>query len=111
MILPDEKADAEPEEFDPDEELGPDVPEVSAPTVESPEAPDPADIDVPENVAGPFWKLVAILNLALFAASLGPMLLYFRGQVLAGTGVFLLGAGSFLYAYLLYRNYKRDRNG
>lgn len=111
MILPDEKADAEPEEFDPTTDIGPDVPEVSPPSVDPPEAPDTSEFDVPEEVSSAFWKLVAVLNLAIFAASLGPMLMYFRGQLLAGGAVFLLGLGSFAYAYALYYNYKRDRNG
>jgi len=97
---PDEPS-PEPEEFDPDS-LGPDPPEVSIP-----DATDP-DTEVPEDLVRTFWKLVAVFNVALFALALGPMLAYFRGEIVDGLSVFLLGAGFFVYGYLRYRAYTSD---
>lgn len=97
----------EPSEMDPLEDVGPDVPEVSVP--EPPSVPDPSQNDVPDDLARRFWKLVAVFNVALFAASLGPMLAVFRGQWVTGSAVFLLGAGFFVYGYLGYRRH-RNRN-
>jgi hypothetical protein len=90
---------AEPNEHDSLEDLGPDIPEV--------DVPEPPDPTVPSDVARSFWKLVAIFNLALFAVSLGPMLVFFRGEVVTGGSVFFLGAGFFTYGYLRYRHEKR----
>lgn len=72
------------------EDLGPDVPEVDIPTV-----PDPSGNDVPNGLTKDFWKLVATFNVALFALALGPMLIVFRGELVNGGAVFLLGAGFF----------------
>lgn len=91
---------AEPDEHDALEDLGPDVPEV--------DVPEPPDADVPNDLARSFWKLVAIFNLALFAVALGPMLAFFRGELVTGGSVFFLGAGSFVYGYLRYRHQKRS---
>ena len=99
---------AEPDEQDFVKDLGPDVPEVDVP-----EPPELSETDVPDDLARSFWKLVMVFNLALFAASLGPMLIYFRGEWTNGTAVFALGVGAFVYGY---RRYKRvtsddDHNG
>lgn len=100
---PNEPAEpGEPEELDPLEEIGPDVPEVEVPTV-----PDPSGNEVPEGLARDFWKLVATFNVALFALALGPMLVVFRGELVNGGAVFLLGAAFFFYGYQRYRKVKR----
>lgn len=91
----------EPEELDPLEEIGPDVPEV-----EVPQAPDPSENDVSSDLVRDFWKLVAIFNVALLALSLGPMLAFFRGEIVNGSAVFALGAGFFIYGYQRYRRVK-----
>jgi len=95
----------EPDEQDALEDLGPDVPEV-----EIPEAPDG---DVSSELARSFWKLVAIFNVALFAASLGPMLAVFRGEIVTGTAVFVMGVGFFVYGYVRYTRARRrlEQNG
>lgn len=96
---PNEPAEpGEPMETDELENLGPDVPEVDIPTV-----PDPSGNDVPSDLAQDFWKLVATFNVALFALALGPMLIVFRGELVNGGAVFLLGAGFFAYGYQRYR--------
>jgi hypothetical protein len=91
----------EPEEFDPDTDIGPDGPEI-------PEAPDFSEsaANVSPDLLRAFWKLVAIFNLALFATSLGLMLIAFRGELVRGGGVFLLGAVTFVYGYVLYQRKK-----
>ena len=92
----------EVEELDPLEDIGPDVPQVEVPT-----APDPSSNDVSTGLARDFWKLVATFNVALFALALGPMLIVFRGELVNGGAVFLLGAGFFAYGYQRYRKVKR----
>lgn len=67
-----------------------------------PEIPDESDVS-PE-LFRTFWRLVATINLGLFAASLGGMLIAFRGQWLIGGGVFALGAGALLLAWHRYRH-------
>jgi hypothetical protein len=91
----------EPEEFDPETDIGPDGPEI-------PEAPDlsESDASVSPDLLRAFWRLVAIFNLALFATSLGLMLMAFRGELVRGGGVFLLGAVTFVYGYVLYQRKK-----
>jgi hypothetical protein len=88
----------EPEQLGDLEDLGPDVPEVDVPT-----PPDPSANEVPSDLARDFWKLVATFNVALFALALGPMLIVFRGELVNGGAVFLLGAGFFAYGYQRYR--------
>ncbi|SEO87627.1 hypothetical protein SAMN05216388_102182 [Halorientalis persicus] len=88
-------------EPDPDPDLGPDVP-----AVDIPEPPDPDAADVPEGLAGSFWKLVAIFNLALFAVALGPMLAVFRGEWVNGGAVFFMGVAVFFYGYVRYQRAK-----
>jgi hypothetical protein len=99
----------EPDEFDP---------EAAGPQVEIPSVPDPSDADssVDPAVQQLFWKLVLTFNVALFALSLGPMLVAFRGQWRLGGSVFALGAVTFGYGLTKYRQYRRgdvggDQNG
>jgi len=81
----DPESDGEP---DPESDLAPDIPDES---------------DVPEGLFRAFWSLVATINLGLFAASLGLMLVAFRGQLREGGAVFLLGAAALAYAGYRYR--------
>lgn len=55
-----------------------------------------------------FWASVVLVNLAVFALSLGPMLIYFRGEWLLGLG--LVGGGTLALGrtYGLYREFKRE---
>lgn len=67
----------------------------------TPDVPDESEAD-PE-LFRTFWSLVATINLGLFAAALGLMLIGFRGQWQTGGAVFLLGAGALAWAYYRYR--------
>lgn len=93
-------------------------PDVEPDVEEDPEEDLEFGIDIPdESDADPelfreFWSLVATINLGLFAASLGLMLVAFRGQWTTGGGVFILGAISLVYAWWKYRNRSTsDHNG
>ena len=90
----------EPDEPNPEEEYAPDVPSVSI--------PDSSDADVPAELALAFWSVVVSVNVGLFAASLGLMLVYFRGQWRLGGGVVALGVGTLAYGYLKYRRYQQQ---
>ncbi|MFB6206410.1 MAG: hypothetical protein ABEJ05_07785 [Haloglomus sp.] len=50
-----------------------------------------------------FWGLVATINLGLLAASLGAMLLVFRGQLREGGAALLVGVAALAYAGYKYR--------
>lgn len=80
--------DGEAEEPDPEADLSPDIPDES---------------NVSEGLFRAFWGLVATINLGLFAASLGLMLVVFRGQLREGGAVFLLGVAALAYAGWKYR--------
>lgn len=94
-----EKSPYEPDEFDPSS-LGPDVPE----------APSPPDGAANSEVAGLFWKLVVVFNIALLGLSVGPMLAYFEGQVDLGLRITALGALLFGYGLFRYRQFVRERD-
>lgn len=89
----DPESEGEP---DPESDLAPDVPEI------------PDDADVPEGLFRAFWGLVATINLGLFAASLGLMLVVFRGQLREGGAVFLLGVAALAYAGYRYREVRNS---
>ncbi|WP_254822714.1 DUF7322 domain-containing protein [Haloglomus halophilum] len=80
--------EAEAPEPDPEADLAPDIPDESK---------------VPEGLFRAFWGLVATINLGLFAASLGLMLVVFRGELRNGGAVFLLGIAALAYAGWKYR--------
>lgn len=87
----DERSDHEPDEYDPEADLYDDdsdsmtIPQVDIPEVRTSEA------DAPPELVRQFWALVLVINAALFAGSLGVMLLYFRNDVFRG-GLLLVGA-------------------
>jgi hypothetical protein len=80
--------EAEAPEPDPEADLAPDIPDEGS---------------APEGLFRAFWGLVATINLGLFAASLGLMLVAFRGQLREGGAVFLLGVAALAYAGWKYR--------
>ncbi len=88
----------EPDDPDPESEFAPDVPSVSI--------PDTSNADVSPELFRAFWGVVLSLNVGLFAASLGLMLVYFREQWQLGGAAFALGVGTLLYGYLKYRRYQ-----
>jgi hypothetical protein len=101
----DESTYGEPDEFDPLEDIGPDVPEV-----EIPEPRDTTEVDVPAEVAGTFWRLVFLVDVAGITLSLGLLFIYFRGEWGRGLALVALGVASLGYGYLLYRRYRRDES-
>jgi hypothetical protein len=88
--------EAEEPEPDPEADLAPDIPDES---------------NVPEGLFRAFWGLVATINLGLFAASLGLMLVVFRGQLREGGAVFLLGVAALTYAGWKYRQVQSSDYG
>jgi hypothetical protein len=80
-------------------------PDEIGPSVEIPTAPDPTQTDatIDPNLERLFWKLVLTFNVALFAFSLGPMLIFFRGEWAVGGAIFGLGIVTFAYGYYRYR--------
>ncbi|WP_336361223.1 DUF7322 domain-containing protein [Haladaptatus sp. ZSTT2] len=96
--LEEEQSDAwpdEPKEFNPDTDIGPEIPSVKMPS---------SDVsDIPDDVFRTFWSLVLTFNVALFALSLGAMLMYFRADYWTGGPVFAIGALSLVYGLAKYR--------
>ncbi|MDZ7701027.1 MAG: hypothetical protein U5J98_02565 [Halobacteriales archaeon] len=68
----------------------------------------PDGADAPTGLQRAFWGLVAVFNVALFAAALGALLIAFRGQWDLGGS--LLAAGAVLFGYGVYR-YRRLKAG
>lgn len=113
---PDPTESVEPAEPDPEADLTDyeeelvDVPEPPR-APEPPSVPDPTenlgDGDVPRYVRTYFWRTVLIVDYAIAAVAIGPMLAYFRGDLQLGAGVTASGLLAFGYAYLLYRRFER----
>lgn len=93
----------EPDEPNPERTLpgNLEIPEVSQPEV--PE--ESLSGDVPRV----FWASVILVNVALFALSLGPMLIVFRGQWTFGLPLIAVGALALVRTYQLYRKFKAER--
>ena len=87
-LLPDDPADG----------LGPDIPQ----------APDTTTNDVDPELARQFWSLVLLFNVALFAMSLGVMLVGFEGRWRVGGAFFLVGVVAFLRGWRGYRKATDD---
>lgn len=85
-------------------EIGPDIPEVDIPKAPN---TDLVDRDVPKDVQRKFWTLVGIFNVALFATSLGVMLVAFERQWVFGGSLAFLGLGAFFFGW---QRYQRIRN-
>ncbi|KAB1189070.1 MULTISPECIES: hypothetical protein [Haloferax] len=106
-------ADPESRWGNPERDL-PKIPRVKVPGQEgdgslksefSDDAPDlSADID-PE-LSRLFWASVLLANVGVAGITLGPMLVYFRGQLLIGAGVTALGIGALVRVYSMYQEYK-----
>ncbi len=92
---------SEPAEPDP-HDLGPPIPE----------APDPTETDAEIDPAthALFWWLVIVFNVALLGLSLGVMFAAFEGKYELGAQVFAVGAVCFVYGYLRYRRFEREKD-
>jgi hypothetical protein len=92
----------------------PNIPRVAIPGQESDESLESEfDDDAPEftvdidpEQSRLFWASVVLANIGLAGISLGPMLIYFRGQMLVGAGVTLVGVASLARVYTMYQEYK-----
>jgi hypothetical protein len=90
----------------PEEEIGPDLPEVDGPEIPSVEVPS-VDVDyedVPADLIRTFWILVLIANAGLLAFGLGIMFVAFRGNWDLGARLIV---ASGLLAILGWRIYGR----
>lgn len=63
-------------------------------------------VDIDPEQSRLFWASVVLANVGLAAISIGPMLIYFRGQLLVGGGVTLLGMASLARVYTMYQEYE-----
>lgn len=95
----------EPDELEPS--LGPDLPEVSLPEVAETkkEMPTPGE-DIDRETYSLFWRLVLVIDVALFAVAVGPMFVYFENDWSIGLPLTLLGLASFGYAVVQYRSHQ-----
>lgn len=91
---------------DPSEGLGPEIPSVRTPTSENAMGLD--DSDVSADLKKQFWSLVLIFNVALFAASLGLMLVGFEGRWRVGGALVAVGAFAFLRGWYRYKSVRKD---
>lgn len=64
---------------------------------------------VPKHVATAFWTVVVVVNAAILALSLGPMLIFFEGRWLLGGGLIVLGVALSGLAYWRYREFRREQ--
>jgi hypothetical protein len=94
--------------------IGPDAPEVEIPEVEIPEvdipgAGEPAEVgEVDADTAKGFWRLVLVFDVALLALALGPMFVYFRGDMRRGGMLVAFGVVVFLYGVARYREFRAE---
>ncbi len=98
----------EPDEPDPESELT-DYEEAFTDVPEAPSVPDPSENlsgDAPTHVKEYFWRVVLVVDFAIAAVSLGPMFLYFEGDVRLGGALTVAGLVAFAYAYFLYRRFR-----
>lgn len=92
---------------EPDEELGPDVPDPTEDLgPDTPRAPDLSDRDVDPELLKEFWTLVALFNVGLLAFSLGVMLIGFDGRWRFGGGLVVVGLLALVRGLHRYRTRK-----
>jgi hypothetical protein len=88
-----------------DDEFEPDRP---GPKIDIPESPDLSEIDTSDNVVQTFWIVVIMVDIGLFATSLGVMIIVFRGELQLGGGIFAIGAFALLSGYRHYLKYQNN---
>lgn len=94
------EADLLPE--DPAEGLVPDDPAEGL-VPEAPRVRDTSKNDADPELQKQFWSLVLLFNVALFATSLGVMLVGFQGRWTVGGTIFAVGAVAFARGWLRYK--------
>lgn len=71
--------------------------------------------DAPREVAVPFWTAVIFADVGVLLVVLGPLVAYFRDQVVAGAVITLAGVYFLYRTYATYREFRRanreDGNG
>ncbi|GGM71853.1 hypothetical protein J2752_002296 [Halarchaeum rubridurum] len=65
------------------------------------------DVDLSDPLQRQFVYLVVVFNLAILAAALGLMFLYFRGRLLLGGGLAAVGFAGLAYGFVTYRRVQR----
>lgn len=100
--------DAEPEPPD----LGPEVPSVDVPGPDEglTESLTP-ESDVDPETHRTFWRLVVVIDVALLALTVGPMLIYFEGDWRRGLAMVSLGLVVSVYGLRTYRGYMAEDAG
>lgn len=91
---------------DPSDGLGPEIPEAPDPTSAS--AANLSNADVDSELEKQFWSLVLLFNVALFAMSLGLMLVGFEGRWQVGGALFAVGAFAFVRGWYRYKSVRKD---
>jgi len=110
-------ADLRPD--DPATDVAPEIPQAPDLTDDEPglaaelgvggsETADSAGASVDSELAKQFWTLVLIFNVALFAASLGLMLIGFEGRWTVGGGLIAVGLFAFARGWYRYRAVRKD---
>lgn len=80
------------------------------PAVDIPE-PDPSEGALNSAVVKLFVRLVLVFNVALFGVCVGPMFLYFEGDVRTGGALLAVGVLAGAYGLVRYWLFARDRKG
>lgn len=102
---PDEPKETNPEDRwgNPERELVENITIDAEPEFSGDEVPTEA---VSADGSRQFWASVVLANIAVFALSLGPMLIYFRGQWTLGLGLVVGGVVVVGRIYSLFREFK-----
>ncbi|WP_416839042.1 hypothetical protein [Haloferax sp. DFSO52] len=95
----------------------PKIPRVRMPGEKSGAGGEPGDdyapeftTDVDPEVSRLFWASVIFANIGLAGVTVGPMLIYFRGDVMLGLALMLFGVGAFVRVYQTYQKFQnRER--
>lgn len=78
------------------------------PEVDIPE-PDPAEGNMGSDAVKLFVRLVVVFNVALFGVTVGPMFLYFEGDIRTGGILLVVGLLAGGYGLVRYWLFARDR--
>nr|WP_245333026.1 hypothetical protein [Halarchaeum solikamskense] len=65
------------------------------------------DVDLSDPLQRQFVYLVVVFNLAVLAAALGLLFVYFRGRLLLGGGLAVVGFAGLAYGFVTYRRVQR----
>jgi hypothetical protein len=103
---PDEPDEPDPEDRwpDPEREL-PSVPSVDAPAVGVPRVSTP-EADVDPDVRQAFWRAVVLANVGVAGVTVGPLVAYFRDELLIGAGFVAVGALALARTYRTVRAFQ-----